>query len=178
MKTLALDRIRSELGKCDIVKESFSKFTSKWVEPNVQVKCSLIEPYRFDEIRDLYVQQLAYTWVEDSTEATRTSIEKNIDSFVQGDLEHAAEMVAALWKIVNKDEDVKPPSNTTPTVSPPQIRFFSRAMWRYLLLMIRPLRSRAPHTGSPWKLRLSIRFGKGCSSTGNIWLCTPGLAMR
>ena len=29
LKILALDRIRCELGKCDIVQESFSKFTNQ-----------------------------------------------------------------------------------------------------------------------------------------------------
>ncbi|KAF9785433.1 hypothetical protein BJ322DRAFT_830356 [Thelephora terrestris] len=100
LKALALDRIRGELSKCDIVEESFSRFTSQ-----------------YDEIRSLYVEQLAYTWVEDSTEATRTSIEKKVDSFVEGDLEHAAEMVSTLWKMVNKDGDIKAPSNTSPTTT-------------------------------------------------------------
>ena len=80
-----------------------------------------MERCRYDEIRSLYVQQLAYIWVDDSTDATRTSIDKKIDSFVQGDLEHAAETVSALWKIVNEDGDIKTPTNTTPAVSPLRI---------------------------------------------------------
>ena len=56
--------------------------------------------------------------MEDSTEATRANIEKKIDSFVEGDLEHAAETVSGLWKIVNKDGEVKAPLNTSSAVSP------------------------------------------------------------
>ena len=133
MKTLALNRIGAELGKCDIVEESFSRFVSKCVKHVVQVETFLMENCRYDEIRNIYVQQLAYVWVEDSTTATGTSIEEKIDAFVQGDLEHAAEMVSELWKIVNGDEDVKAPSNTAPAVSPLRIRFLSCtiSMWRY-----------------------------------------------
>lgn len=65
----------------------------------------------------MFVEQLAYVWVEDSTEATRASIEKKIDSFVKGDLEHAAETVSGLWKAVNEDGEVKAPFLTLPAVS-------------------------------------------------------------
>jgi len=67
LKALALNHIRSELGKCDIVEESFSRFTS-----------------RYGEIRSLYIDQLASVWIGDSqTETTRVSVEEKIDSFVE-----------------------------------------------------------------------------------------------
>ncbi|KAF9785437.1 hypothetical protein BJ322DRAFT_830823 [Thelephora terrestris] len=101
LRTLALNQIRGELSKCDIVEESFSRFASQ-----------------YDEIRSVYVEQLAYIWVDDSTEATRTSIEKKIDSFGEGNLEHAAEMVSALWKKVNTEGEVTAPSNTSSAAAP------------------------------------------------------------
>lgn len=88
----------------------------------IKVESLLIEGCRYDEIGSLYAQQLGYTLVEDSTEATRTSVDKKINTFVQGDLEHAAEMVSALWKIVNEDTDITPPTNTVPAVSLLRIR--------------------------------------------------------
>jgi len=73
--------------------------------------------HRHDEIRNLYIQQLAYIWVEDSTtEATQASVEQKIDSFVEEGLEHATEMLSALWEIVNKDGDIKAPENTPSAV--------------------------------------------------------------
>ena len=78
----------------------------------------LTEGHRYDEIRNLYVDQLAFVWMEDSTmETTRISVDKKIDSFAEGDLEYATEMFSALLEIVNKDGDVTAPSNTSPTVS-------------------------------------------------------------
>ena len=65
----------------------------------------------------MYTDQLAYTWVGDSADATRVKVDKKIDSFAEGDLEHATEMLAALWKIANKDGTIAAPSNVTPAVS-------------------------------------------------------------
>ena len=77
-----------------------------------------MEWYRYDEIRSLYIEQLAFVWMERSTtEATCTSVEKKIDSFVEGNLEYALETVSALWEVANKDGDVKDPSTTAPAVS-------------------------------------------------------------
>ena len=76
-----------------------------------------MEMHRYDEIRDLYTDQLASVWIEDSTEATRARIEENIDSFYEGDLEHATEVLSTLWEIVNKDGDITAPSNSSPAVS-------------------------------------------------------------
>ena len=61
-------------------------------------------------------------------EATRTRVEEKIDSFVEGDLEHAAETLSAFWEVANKDGDVKAPSNTTTAVS----SCFLSAAWWYL----------------------------------------------
>ena len=72
---------------------------------------------RYDEVRNLYVEQLAHVWVQDLTEDTRTSVEKKIDSFIEGDLEHATGTVSALWGVVKKDEEIMDPSSTSLTVS-------------------------------------------------------------
>ena len=74
--------------------------------------------FRYDEVRKLYVDQLAYIWVGDSTEAIRTAVEKKVDSFVEGDLEHAAEAISALWTMVNQDGEIKAPTSTSSPVSP------------------------------------------------------------
>ena len=76
------------------------------------------ERRRYDEIRDLYIQQLAYIWIEDSTtETARAGVEKKIDSFVEEGLDHATEMLSALWEIVNKDGDIVAPLSVMPAVS-------------------------------------------------------------
>ena len=78
----------------------------------------LTERSRYDEIRSLYINQLAFTWMEDSkTETTRASVDNKIDSFFEGDLEHATEILSALWEIANKDGDIKAPSKASPAVS-------------------------------------------------------------
>lgn len=70
------------------------------------------ESLRYDEIRNLYVERLAFVWIEDSTtETTRTRIEKKISSFVEGDLYHAMEMLSELWDIASKDGDIIAPQN-------------------------------------------------------------------
>lgn len=52
-----------------------------------------------------------------TTESTRTNVDKKIDSFVEGDLEYATEILSELWEIANKDGEVKAPSSTVPAVS-------------------------------------------------------------
>ena len=79
---------------------------------------------RYEDIRNLYVNHLAYLWMEDSTsEATRISVEEKMDSFAEGDLEHAGEILSMLWDIVNVDEDAISQASGTSTVSPS--RFYS-----------------------------------------------------
>jgi len=56
--------------------------------------------------------------MEDSTtEATRARVDEKIDSFYGGDLEHATEVLSALWDIANKDGDITPASRTPSAVS-------------------------------------------------------------
>ena len=89
----------------------------------------LIEGCRYDDLRNLYIEQLASVWMEDSTtETTRASVDKKIDSFVEGDLEHATDLLSALWEIVNKDGDIKAPSNTSPAVSSFSSRHYTRML--------------------------------------------------
>ena len=105
---------------------------------------------RYDEIRNLYIEQLAYVWVEDSTtEATRASVEKKIDDFVEEGLEHATEMLCALWEIVDREGDVTAPVDASPTVSPFHVYLLSLRMWGYSSRASRPRRSRVPRTGRP-----------------------------
>ena len=149
LKTLALDHIRNQLAKCNIVEEAFSRFASRWVEHIAVIDCMLIGRHRYDEIRGLYVNQLARVWMEDSTETTNTSINKRVDSFAEGDLEHAAETLSALWEIANKDGDVQAPTNTSQAVSPFWFRLLPCVTQECSLDITRPHRQRAPHTGFP-----------------------------
>ena len=104
---------------------------------------------RHDEIRNLYIQQLAYIWMGDSTaETIRASVGKKIDSFVEEGLEHATEMLSALWDIANEDDDIKVPTNTSSAVSQFQILLLPRVMRECLLHTARPHKPRAPHTGT------------------------------
>ena len=64
--------------------------------------------YRYDEIRNLYVERLGFVWMEDSTAAmTRASVKTKIKHFAKGDLEHATEMLSALWGTANGDKEVE-----------------------------------------------------------------------
>ena len=67
--------------------------------------------------------------MEDSTtEVTRVSVEEKMDSFAKGELEHAGEILSALWEIAIKDEDAEPPEDTSSTVSPFWFYFFEHVM--------------------------------------------------
>jgi len=107
----------------------------------------LMERCRYDKIRSLYIGQLAHAWMEDSTaETTRASVEKKIDSFIEEGLEHATEMLSALWETANKDDDVQVSANTSSPVRPFQFCLL-RVMHDRLLHITRPHRSRAPPVG-------------------------------
>ena len=72
---------------------------------------------RHDEIRKLYVEQLAFNWMEDSTaEETRASVKDKISGFVQGDIEHARGVLSMLWRIASNDVEVTSPVDTSPAV--------------------------------------------------------------
>ena len=101
---------------------------------------------RYDEIRDLYIQQLAFAWVDDlTTEKTRVCVERKIDSFVGGDLEHGTEIVLALLEIATTEGDIKPPPNAPSSVS--SLLFLSFAL-KSLSFVIRAYGLRIRLTGS------------------------------
>ena len=90
----------------------------------------LTRGFRYDEVRSLYIDQLASVWVLDSaTETTRASVERKIDSYVEGDLEHATDVLSTLWEIVNRDGEIQAPSSTPSSVSPFRILPSS---WRHM----------------------------------------------
>ena len=67
--------------------------------------------------------------MEDSTtEATRVSVEEKMISFAKGELEHAGEILSALWEIANKDGDAELPEGTSSTVSPFRFPFLEHVM--------------------------------------------------
>ena len=79
----------------------------------------LTERPRYDQIRDLYASQLAFVWIGDSTETTRAGFDKRIDSFIEGKLEHVAEMFSTVWEVINKPGSITVPSNSPPAKSVP-----------------------------------------------------------
>ena len=52
-----------------------------------------------------------------TTEATRASVDKQIDIFAKEEPEHATEIVFALLKIANEDGDITSPADTSSPVS-------------------------------------------------------------
>ena len=65
--------------------------------------------------------------MEDSTtETTRASVEKRVCSFVEGDLDHAMEMLSALWDVLSKDEDTTAPAGGL-SLTVRSFQFFSLA---------------------------------------------------
>ena len=73
---------------------------------------------RYDEIRSLYIDQLVSVWMNSSTAiTTRISFNSKFNSFAKGELGHATEMLSTLWEVINRDEEIKTPSNTSPAVS-------------------------------------------------------------
>ena len=40
-------------------------------------------------------------------ETIQASVNKMVDSFAEGDLEHATETLSALWGVLNSDDDIK-----------------------------------------------------------------------
>lgn len=104
------------------------------------------ENCRYGEIRSLYIDQLAHAVIEDSTMAmTRTSVNNKVDSFVGGDLEHATEVLSALWEIANNG--IKSPANTSPAVSQDSdLLLVSCGSAHHIVRLRQP---RAPPTGPP-----------------------------
>ena len=52
-----------------------------------------------------------------TTEATRASVDKQIDILAKEEPEHATEIVFALLKIANEDGDITSPADTSSPVS-------------------------------------------------------------
>jgi len=50
-------------------------------------------------------------------ETTCASVEEKVKSFAEGELEHATEIISALWEIANKDDEIKAPADTSSAVS-------------------------------------------------------------
>ena len=84
--------------------------------------------------------------MEDSTaEKIRAEFEKKVDSFVEGDLDHAAELLSAFWEVANKDEDVNVTRNPGPAVS--LSRFRQSDTMVLTICTPRSHRSQIRHTG-------------------------------
>lgn len=93
----------------------------------------------------MYVQQLAFAWMEDTTaETTRASVKKRIQSFARGDLDHATEIISALWRIANEDGDVKAPTKTASDV-----RLFPLYLLQFVPVAYALAYNQASSTASP-----------------------------
>jgi len=101
---------------------------------------------RYDEIRSLYVDQLVSVWMNNSTAmTTRISFNSNFDSFPKGELGHATEMLSTLWGVINRDGEIKTPSNISSPLNTSSAVSLGVAFFRVarecLLHMIRPRKS-------------------------------------
>ena len=82
-----------------------------------QILSCVDESYRYDKIWDLYVERLAFVWAEDSAETTRAGVKVKIDSFVEGDLGRASEILCALLDIASQDKAIPVPVDSLQEVS-------------------------------------------------------------
>ena len=81
------------------------------------------EGRRYDEVRNLYIEQLAFRLVDYSTASTtRSMVKTKIASFVEGNLGHASEVLCALLEIGAGDREItapkRPPSKVSFTSAP------------------------------------------------------------
>ena len=107
----------------------------------------LTESGRYDEIRSLYIDQLTSVWVNNSmTEEIRASFRNKVNSFTQGELKHATEMLSTLWGVINRDGEIKAPSNTSQLGVSPGLAFF-RVARECSLHMISLWESESPPIG-------------------------------
>ena len=54
-----------------------------------------------------------------TTDVTGLAVDQKIDSFAEGGLEHATEILIALLETANKDDDIKSPATASPIVRSP-----------------------------------------------------------
>ena len=73
--------------------------------------------HRYHEIKNLYVQQLALSWVDSITSKTCTDIKDKVDGFVERDPEHTREVLTALLEIGSKEGNIPDPADTSSPVS-------------------------------------------------------------
>ena len=81
---------------------------------------------RYNEISNLCIEWLVYTWVEDLTEKTCAGVERKIRCFARGELEHATETISKLWKMLNKVETINAPTSPPLAVSPVRVSLHLR----------------------------------------------------
>jgi len=161
------------------VEEAFSRFASQWVWYITELDRVLTERHRYDEMTNLYTDKLASVWMEDSTtEATRARIEEKIDSFYEGDLEHATEVLSTLWEIVNTDGETTAPPGNSPAVSRFLLWHTPHIIQECLPRTTRLHRPRNPPNGPLWKSLSSSQSARESFLTGSTGLGTrrPGIS--
>lgn len=105
LKKLAWGAITNGLGRCDIVEEAFSGFASK-----------------YQEVRTTQVNHLASTWFrgdEDVAKRIGEKVDKKIDGYVNGEIDHAMETMALLWELSRGKKTASgTPEGTAPRAAP------------------------------------------------------------
>lgn len=112
LKKLALEQIKRDISKCDIVEEAFSKFTS-----------------RYPELRELELEHLALTLTRDSG-PTLNALKEKIKAYTSGQLSHAEDILPALYELMRKDKPFEETQTQTP--APPQEGSASDGDWKRL----------------------------------------------
>jgi len=82
-------------------------------------------------------------------EVTCASVDEKVESFAEGDLEYATEILSALWEIASKDDDIKAPASTSSVVSQFQFCLLSRVMRKCSLHITSPHSPRVLPAGLP-----------------------------
>ncbi|KAF9793463.1 hypothetical protein BJ322DRAFT_130553 [Thelephora terrestris] len=97
LKKLALEQIRQDLSKCNIIEEALSKYTS-W----------------YPELRELELRQLARALLSADSDRNMKLLKEQIKEYTHGKLPHAKHVISALYKLMESNESVEePPLPTT-----------------------------------------------------------------
>lgn len=107
----------------------------------IYFKDTLTATSRYNQIRTIQVNHLLNVWLsgdEKRSRAVREELEKKIDSYAAGELEHAVDAMSSIWEISNKEG----PVSSVPVQHPDEAWFpfwFSRGYWDHKEDEIRPL---------------------------------------
>jgi len=123
LKQIALKSIKNGFQECDIIRETFSTFTSRCTRiVSFPILLALTCIRRYSEIRTIQVNHLLGLWLsgnEKVSKAIREKLDEKIECYAAGKLDHAVDAILSIWEISNKEE-VAP----SPSVAPPNTSWF------------------------------------------------------